>query len=60
MIDIHQQQPERKWANISTIRGLYDSQGKYSEAEPLMARSLEIYEQKLGTEHPTTQNAKRI
>src|SRR2546422_7420029 len=31
---------------------LYDSQGKYSEAEPLYRRSLAIREKALGPDHP--------
>jgi tetratricopeptide (TPR) repeat protein len=31
---------------------LYDSQGRYSEAEPLYVRSLEISERHLGLDHP--------
>jgi hypothetical protein len=31
-----------------------DDQGRYSEAEPLCVRSLEILLQKLGHEHPKT------
>jgi hypothetical protein len=31
---------------------LYDAQGKYAEAEPLLKRSLAIVEKSLGTDHP--------
>jgi tetratricopeptide (TPR) repeat protein len=31
---------------------IYDFQGRYSEAEPLYVRSLEILERQLGTDHP--------
>jgi Flp pilus assembly protein TadD len=34
------------------IAELYHSQGRYGEAEPLYVRSLSIYEQQLGAQHP--------
>jgi hypothetical protein len=33
---------------------LYDSQGKYEEAEPLYLQALAIAEQALGENHPAT------
>jgi tetratricopeptide (TPR) repeat protein len=33
---------------------LYESQGRYDEAEPLYHRALEVREQVLGKEHPDT------
>ncbi len=36
---------------LSTIPR-YDLQGRYSEAEPLLARSLSIIEKQLGADHP--------
>jgi hypothetical protein len=36
------------------IRGFYESQGRYVEAEPLYKRSIEICKNKLGEEHPNT------
>jgi len=33
---------------------LYKSMGRYSEAEPLLTRSLQIREQQLGADHPAT------
>jgi tetratricopeptide (TPR) repeat protein len=36
------------------LAGLYYSQGRYAEAEPLYRRSLQIREQQLGAEHPDT------
>jgi len=36
---------------VSTA-GLYQSQGRYSDAEPLYVRSLAISEQQLGADHP--------
>ena len=32
----------------------YKSQGKYSEAEPLYLRAIQILEKALGSEHPNT------
>lgn len=34
---------------------LYDSQGKYEQAEPLLVRAMAICEQQLGPQHPQTQ-----
>jgi Tetratricopeptide repeat len=42
--------------SLNNLAGLYESQGKYSEAEPLYLRSLEILMQKLGQDHPNTQS----
>ncbi|PZV26006.1 MAG: tetratricopeptide repeat protein [Snowella sp.] len=39
--------------NLNNLAGLYRSQGKYSEAEPLIARSLAIKEKQLGEDHPS-------
>jgi tetratricopeptide (TPR) repeat protein len=39
---------------IAWLAELYKAQGRYAEAEPLYARSLQIYEQKLGADHPHT------
>jgi hypothetical protein len=36
------------------LAALYYSQGRYSEAEPLYLRSLQIFEQRLGVDHPST------
>ena len=36
---------------------LYRDQGKYTEAEPLSLTAREIYEQKLGADHPDTASA---
>ncbi|MCP9462669.1 MAG: tetratricopeptide repeat protein, partial [Nitrospira sp.] len=32
--------------------GLYDAQGRYATAEPLLKRSLAIWEKTLGPDHP--------
>jgi hypothetical protein len=36
------------------LAGLYNSQGKYSKAEPLYQQALNICEQRLGVDHPHT------
>jgi tetratricopeptide (TPR) repeat protein len=36
------------------LAGLYYSQGKYNEAEPLYQQALNICEQRLGVYHPHT------
>jgi tetratricopeptide (TPR) repeat protein len=38
--------------SLNSLGLLYDYQGKYSKAEPLYLRSLEILERELGAEHP--------
>ena len=40
--------------DLNNLAGLYFSQGKYDEAEPMYQRALKIAEQKLGKKHPTT------
>ncbi|WP_416666116.1 tetratricopeptide repeat protein [Egbenema bharatensis] len=39
---------------LKNLANLYRSMGRYSEAEPLFVRSLAIYEQQLGADHPHT------
>ena len=39
-------------SSLNNLAGLYKLQGKYSEAEPLYLRSLEIWERQLGADHP--------
>ena len=41
-------------ATLHNLAGVYNEQGKYTEAEPLYKRALAIYEQKLGPDHPDT------
>jgi tetratricopeptide (TPR) repeat protein len=41
--------------SLSNLAGLYYSQGRYSEAEPLYIQALRILMQKLGENHPNTQ-----
>ena len=38
--------------SFNNLALLYDSQGKYSEAEPLYIQALNILEQRLGVDHP--------
>src|SRR5205807_1216345 len=57
-LKIHEQQlgPEHPdTANsLNNLAGLYNNQGKYEQAEPLLVRALEIREQQLGADHPDT------
>jgi tetratricopeptide (TPR) repeat protein len=39
---------------LNNLAALYDAMGRYPEAEPLYVRSLSIYEQQLGADHPNT------
>ena len=43
--------------DLTSLGLLYDTQGKYTEAEPLDQRALAIYEKALGPEHPHTATA---
>ena len=40
--------------SLNNLAGLYKSQGRYDQAEPLYLQALEIYQQVLGDNHPTT------
>ena len=40
--------------SLNNLALLYDSQGRYSEAEPLYLQALEIAQRSLGTNHPNT------
>ena len=40
--------------NLNNLAKLYQSQGRYAEAEPLYLQALAIAEQALGENHPTT------
>ena len=40
--------------SLNNLAKLYDSQGKYEEAEPLYLQALAIAEQALGENHPNT------
>jgi tetratricopeptide (TPR) repeat protein len=44
--------------SLNNLAGLYDSQGKFQEAEPLYRQALSIFEQKLGAQHPHTQTVR--
>ncbi|MGF1975945.1 MAG: tetratricopeptide repeat protein, partial [Nostoc sp. CmiSLP01] len=41
-------------ASFNNLALLYDSQGRYSEAEPLLQQALDILEHRLGANHPNT------
>ncbi|OBQ14090.1 MAG: hypothetical protein AN482_02890, partial [Anabaena sp. LE011-02] len=41
-------------SSLNNLAGLYYSQGKYNEAEPLYQQALNIFEQRLGVDHPHT------
>ena len=45
-------QDSRLATPLNNLAALYDAQGKYTEAEPLYQRSLAIWENALGPEHP--------
>jgi len=45
--------------NLNNLALLYQSQGRYSEAEPLYGRSLTIFMEVLGEDHPNTQTVRR-
>ncbi|MGH8546346.1 MAG: tetratricopeptide repeat protein [Gammaproteobacteria bacterium] len=38
--------------SLNNLAGLYDAQSQYPKSEPLYQRSLAIWEQALGPEHP--------
>jgi tetratricopeptide (TPR) repeat protein len=40
--------------SLNNLAFLYESQGRYKEAEPLYLQALAIAEQALGENHPTT------
>ncbi|MFM7716653.1 MAG: CHAT domain-containing protein, partial [Microcystis sp.] len=41
-------------SSLNNLAGLYESQGRYSEAEPLYKQALAISKQQLGDNHPDT------
>jgi len=41
--------------SLNNLATLYQDQGKYEQAEPLLKRALSICEQQMGLEHPDTQ-----
>jgi len=43
-----------KAETLNNLAELYYAMGRYGEAEPLFTRSLEIWEQQLGADHPDT------
>ncbi|WP_130758767.1 tetratricopeptide repeat protein, partial [Microcystis aeruginosa] len=38
--------------SLNNLAGLYDSQGRYTEAEPLYLQALDLYKRLLGDNHP--------
>ncbi|WP_375467540.1 tetratricopeptide repeat protein, partial [uncultured Nostoc sp.] len=40
--------------SLNNLAGLYDSQGRYSDAKPLCIQALAIAEKRLGANHPNT------
>ncbi|WP_414544063.1 tetratricopeptide repeat protein [Nostoc sp. CCY0012] len=40
--------------SLNNLAGLYKSQGKYEQSEPLLLQALEILERQLGVNHPNT------
>ncbi len=41
-------------ASLNNLAGLYDYQGRYTEAESLYQQALDILERRLGANHPNT------
>ena len=44
--------------SLNNLAGLYRSQGKYADAEPLYQRALNILEEALGLKHPNTRTVR--
>ncbi|MCL2934053.1 MAG: tetratricopeptide repeat protein [Trichodesmium sp. MAG_R03] len=44
---------------LNNQANLYNSQGKYDAAEPLLLQAIEILKQSLGEEHPNTQTVQK-
>lgn len=40
--------------SLNNLAGLYDSMGRYEQAEPLYQQDLEVFRQVLGPNHPHT------
>jgi len=45
--------------SLNNLAMLYQIQSKYTEAEPMFQRAFEIYELRLGANHPHTQIVRR-
>ena len=43
--------------SLNNLAGLYDSQGRYTEAEPLLLEALDLYKRLLGDNHPHVANS---
>lgn len=44
--------------SLNNLAGLYNFQGRYSQAEPLYIQVLDICERQLGVNHPDTVNVR--
>ncbi|GAB4459172.1 MAG: hypothetical protein OHK0037_04110 [Elainellaceae cyanobacterium] len=45
--------------SLNNLAGLYESMGRYTEAEPLYLRALPILFSRLGQDHPTSQTVRK-
>jgi hypothetical protein len=45
---------------LNVIAKVYRGQGRYDDAEPLLARVLAIREKSLGAAHPSTKDAQHV
>ena len=45
--------------SLNNLAGLYKSQGRYEEAEPLYIQALDMRKKLLGDKHPYTQKTQR-
>jgi tetratricopeptide (TPR) repeat protein len=45
--------------SLNDLAGLYESQGRYEEAEPLYIQALDMRKKLLGDKHPYTQETQR-
>ena len=45
--------------SLNNLAGLYDSQGRYAEAEPLFTEAVTILISQLGQDHPHTQTVQQ-
>ncbi|UUO17420.1 tetratricopeptide repeat protein [Dolichospermum heterosporum] len=47
------QQQDALASSLNDLAGLYESQGRYNDAEPLYLQSLDIWKRQLGDDHPS-------
>ena len=45
--------------SLNNLAALYESQGRYTEAEPLYQKALKMLEQLLGVGHPDTMTVRK-